>query len=155
MDYYADKENGACDPPSAEPTWSVDFGLVLAAALVTGMWMGCGDAATEDGPVDLDAGADTTSTERLPCDVETVLVQRCQECHTAPPANDAPFPLLTYADTRADYFGDPIYERMRTAIETDFMPLDPREKLPPDERATVLDWIADGAPPAAPGEACP
>lgn len=128
---------------------------LLVVAVLTGMWVGCGDAATEDAPVGLDAGADTTSAERLPCKVETVLVKRCQECHTSPLANGAPFPLLTYANTQAEYFGTPIYERMGVAIETDFMPLDPREKLPPDERATMLDWIADGAPPAAPGEACP
>lgn len=131
--------------------------LPLIAAIVAGAWMGCSDAAevrdTPDSGVQTEP--DAKDTEQLPCAVETVLRTRCQECHTSPMKNGAPFPLLNYANTQADYFGKPVYERMRVAIETDFMPLDPREKLSDADRAAVLDWIDAGAQPAPVGEVCP
>lgn len=130
--------------------------LTMLIALLAGAWVGCSDASVsepDDGGTSTPTDADTS--ERLPCPVETVLRSRCQGCHTSPPQNGAPFPLRTYADTQADYFGKPVFERMRVAIETDFMPPDPRPKLEGTERSAVLDWINAGALPAAPGEACP
>jgi uncharacterized membrane protein len=127
------------------------------AAVIAGAWLGCSDAADRRDPGDSgeQGQPDAPAAGQLPCEVERVLRARCQECHTAPPKNGAPFPLLTYANTQADYFGKPIYERMRVAIDTDFMPLAPREKLSDADRAVMLEWIDAGAPPADEGEVCP
>src|SRR3954451_8156668 len=37
----------------------------------------------------------------LPCNVEQVLVTRCQSCHQRPPVYGAPMPLVTFADAMA------------------------------------------------------
>jgi len=86
------------------------------------------------------------------CDVEPILQAHCQRCHTDPPENGAPFPLLTYADTQD---GSPArYDQMAAALDRDFMPpqwLDvdpPVEPLPCGEKATLLAWIDQGAAPA-------
>jgi hypothetical protein len=61
--------------------------------------------------------------------------------------------LRTYADTQATYLGKPIWQRMKSAIETDFMP--PAGPLSPADRSVMLRWLDAGARAAAPGEACP
>src|SRR5580692_10111133 len=48
------------------------------------------------------AGAST-----LPCDVDTVLVGHCQQCHSNPPQYGAPMPLVTYADLQAPSHSNP------------------------------------------------
>jgi len=84
-----------------------------------------------------------------------VLEVRCQECHGNPPVHGAPFPLATYADTQADYFGKPVWMRMQNAIDAGFMPPIPKPPLSAEDKATMLDWLDRGAPSAGPGEACP
>src|SRR5262245_21624905 len=88
-------------------------------------------------------------------------MRTCRCCHFAePPAGIGPFPLLTYEDTQKDYYEIKIYDRMRTALETDFMPLvdpcdddgfclvdPPAKPLEPRCKQTLLDWINQGAQP--------
>jgi uncharacterized membrane protein len=99
-----------------------------------------------------DAGASTAS--HFPCEVEDVIQAKCQRCHQQPPENGAPFPLLTWEDTQKMYGVQLVYEAMLPAVETDFMPytqipLDPPvEPLTPQEKALLLDWLADGALPS-------
>ncbi len=96
----------------------------------------------------------------LPCDIDVILEAKCRRCHTEPQENSAPFPLLTWEDTRAEYIGKPIYVRMQNAVETEFMPLTalqldpPVEKLTAAEKDTLLAWLADCAKPVD-GVVCP
>src|SRR4051812_22032946 len=65
-----------------------------------------------------DAGAnafDAGPTAPLPDAVDAVLAARCRKCHSDPPQHDAPFPLVTWQNTHAEYAlhpNEPIYELM-------------------------------------------
>jgi hypothetical protein len=93
------------------------------------------------------------------CDAQPVIAEKCGRCHGDPPANGAPFALVTYADTqRLDGRDRPRHERMLGAIEMDYMPatflkLEPAvEPLSEGERQLLLEWLTAGAPR---GEGCP
>lgn len=91
---------------------------------------------------------------QFPCEVEDVIEAKCQRCHNQLLENGAPFPLLTWEDTRREYGLQLVYEAMLPAIESGFMPLTqlplepPVEPLGPQEKTLLLDWLADGAPAA-------
>ena len=89
----------------------------------------------------------------LPCDVEQVLVDKCQRCHQNPPLMNAPFPLVTYGDTQALYFTQVRFAAMKSAVASTFMPLTPPD-LTPAERETMLTWLCACAPSAPPGTVC-
>jgi hypothetical protein len=146
------------------PFFAVIAGLTLALS-------SCG--ATESEPMDArsggtgGAGGDTSAAGEggegepdFPCPVRRIIETKCQRCHQDPPRNGAPFPLLTWENTRAEYGTRLVYEAMLPAIESDFMPftqleLDPPvEPLTPDEKSTMLDWLESGAP-SVPGPSCP
>ncbi len=120
-----------------------------------------GTAATGGTPADGSdgEGGSTSDSPRFPCEVEAVIQAKCQRCHDQPPKNGAPFPLLTWEDTRGPYGTKLVYQAMLPAIETDFMPLTqlkldpPVEPLTPEEKTLLLDWLAAGAP-AEFGVAC-
>lgn len=81
----------------------------------------------------------------LPCDVFTILVDNCQSCHNAPPANGAPFPLLTYDDTQAIYSKEiKRWERMALVVEPNGSPRMPFNLPPllPNELNALRDWFA-------------
>lgn len=82
-------------------------------------------------------------TGDLPCDVFTILDAKCHRCHTDPPANGAPFPLLTWDHFQADYFGKPVWERASAAIQPDAFPRMPfgEDPLPPETRAVLDAWF--------------
>jgi hypothetical protein len=88
------------------------------------------------------------------CQAEIVLRTVCQRCHTEPPLNGAPFPLITYADTQQPFdAGKRRWERMREVVESGFMPLRSSRLDPPvvpltcEEKATLLGWLAECARP--------
>jgi hypothetical protein len=87
------------------------------------------------------------------CEARAVLRDKCQRCHQDPTLNGAPFPLLTYDDTQVvDRKGVPRFQKMKAAIESDYMPptfleLEPAvEPLSEPERAALLDWLASDPP---------
>jgi len=95
------------------------------------------------------------------CEAFAVLERKCQRCHHEPPANGAPFALVTYDDTQVvDRRGVPRYERMLGAVESDFMPATfielepPVEPLDAAEKALLMDWLSRGAEPVG-GTNCP
>ena len=45
------------------------------------------------------------ATGSFPADVAAILTDKCQTCHTDPPKNGAPFPLLTYEDVHKPFAG--------------------------------------------------
>ncbi|HEV3189657.1 MAG TPA: hypothetical protein VGY54_04125, partial [Polyangiaceae bacterium] len=81
----------------------------------------------------------------IPCDAKRVLKVVCQECHASPPRNQAPFALVTYADTQALIGGMPIWTYMRSVLENGAMPLPP-VKIDPADRDILLRWLGEGAP---------
>ncbi len=101
-------------------------------------------------------------TDFLPCDVEAVLVAKCQRCHDTPEhlapclrrksCVSGPFPLLTYADTQQGTGNGRIFELMGQAVSLGYMPFTeanvspPVEPLTDAEKSTLLDWIAACAP---------
>lgn len=117
-------------PPSVGAT--VLLGVTLAL-------LGCGS----DGPSDAAVG--------FPCEVERILQAKCQRCHGDPLQNAAPFPLLTWEDTQVSRGSSRIYERIKIAVSSRFMPLmisgldPPVEPLTTEERAALLDWLEEGA----------
>jgi mono/diheme cytochrome c family protein len=67
-------------------------------------------------------GCEFGDTGDLPCDVYRVLNGNCHRCHGDPLVDGAPFPLLTYADTQADFFTRPVWDRMADAVEPGAIP---------------------------------
>lgn len=81
----------------------------------------------------------------LPCDVEAVLKAKCHSCHSSPPTNGAPFPLLTQADFLAPYFASTVRVQAIAAIRDDVMPLN-GPPLPANEKELMLNWLDAGVP---------
>lgn len=86
------------------------------------------------------------SAAQIPCDATRVLKSVCQQCHTAPPRNSAPFPLVTYDDTQVVASGKPIWRYMLTALQNGLMPLPPVQIALAD-RDALIRWLNAGAPP--------
>jgi cytochrome c551/c552 len=103
-------------------------------------------------------GGESTTTPRLPCEVQRVLSQNCQGCHQQPTRYGAPMALLTHADLHAGSGDAPMLERVATRIADSArpMPPPPNPALSDVDRAVLEDWIAAGGPAAEPGdgEAC-
>jgi cytochrome c peroxidase len=92
-------------------------------------------------------------TGDYPCDVFTVLGNNCHTCHQSPPQNGAPFSLLTYEDTQADYAaGKKRWQRMKEVVEIGFMPLG--SSLTDNDKQILLGWLEGCAQPAAEGMGC-
>jgi hypothetical protein len=104
------------------------------------------EASAADGGANLGTRSDW-------CAARTVLRDKCQRCHQDPTQNGAPFALLTYADTQvADRKGVPRFQKMKAALETDYMPpmflkLEPAvEVLRAAERDSLLSWLSSDPP---------
>lgn len=115
-----------------------------------GAWLvvsSCADGGDDSKGKQTDDGG--SNAELTWCDVAPILEARCQRCHSDPPDNGAPFPLVTYDDTQRE----DRYPHMREAVEREFMPplwlsLDPPvQPLSCSEKATLLAWIDEGAAP--------
>jgi hypothetical protein len=101
-------------------------------------------------------------TASLPCDVQAVLSEVCDTCHSSPPKNGAPISIVTYADTQAVFTQLPTYDHVPTwrvmgdAVAAGVMPQPwPGVALSSGQKQTLLAWVDAGAPPLAPGAQCP
>jgi len=96
----------------------------------------------------------------LPCDVGTVLENKCQPCHQQPPKNHAHFPLLTYEDTQQPFGIVPDerrWQRMAQVVEPGgqpHMPYGNAPQLTPAELDTLRAWFRACARPAPEGQGC-
>lgn len=117
---------------------------------------GCGGSTKNDvgpsksGPIDLDGG-NAGAASGLPCDVEKVLAQHCQKCHSAPPQYGAPMPLVTWDNLNARAVSDEtkkVYELIPAKVNDDArpMPPPPNERLSGADRKILSDFAAAGAP---------
>jgi hypothetical protein len=158
------------------------------AGFVMMVGIGCsGDpgADTKDGDLQPEAstmlsGADAAQCDdstvppgsaTLPCAVEAVISAKCRRCHDVEAVTDVcyaagsclrgPFPLSTWSDTRVVFGSKPVFERMLSAIESGFMPLQdpdlspPVEALTAEDKQTLLGWLTACAPPATAADSCP
>ena len=87
----------------------------------------------------------------LPCDVQTLLVSRCDSCHGATPSGGAPRSLVTYANlTSTDPANTSMTEaqvalqRMQSTASP--MPPSPAATATSAEIATLQNWINGGYP---------
>lgn len=141
--------------PPASPTFSPTTTVVSEDA---------GSSPPGDGAglmlVDGSLGSVTAAFERcgtspatgsFPADVAAILVDKCQPCHTDPPKNGAPFPLLTYEDVQKPFAGGkPIYQQMYLQVQPGAdprMPFGNAPQLTPDEFSTLTSWLISCAPP--------
>jgi len=108
-----------------------------------------GNAGPVDGPVQ-DSASGPDDTNEIPCAARRVLQQTCQQCHSRPPKNDAPFPLVRRSDVlRRGRNGNTVRELMIVELESGAMPLAP-VTMTAEARATLLSWARDGAPSVVP-----
>lgn len=128
------------------------------AGLFVVCWLviACAESSDSDSPSMSHAGGAGGAEPTLAsawCQVRSVLTQKCQRCHGETPEHGAAFSLVTYEDTQVvNAKGKLRYERIATAVSSDFMPpsfldLTPAvEPLTELERAALLDWCDGGAP---------
>jgi len=114
------------------------------------MLVACGGAKGENHEA---GSARLARAGEIPCAPRAVLQDVCQNCHTTPPKNGAPFSQLTYQDIDSDLEGEPVWSRMRRAIRDGRMPLDPYT-LTEEQQRVLLEWLDADAPPAPIGTVC-
>jgi hypothetical protein len=101
------------------------------------------------------------------CAVSKVIACSCQQCHQNPPVHQAPFPILTYADTQQPYpsasSNNKLWQAMKTAVTSGYMPYlglqdppvePPVQPLSAEDKATLLTWFDEGAHDEG-GQVCP
>jgi hypothetical protein len=87
----------------------------------------------------------------LPCDVQTLLVNRCQTCHGSTPAGGAPSTLVTYQNLTSPSKSDPTRSEAEVAVarmQNTTLPMPPKPGTPATaaEVGTLQAWIAAGYP---------
>ncbi|HVJ21973.1 MAG TPA: hypothetical protein VM686_41495 [Polyangiaceae bacterium] len=90
----------------------------------------------------------------FPCEVEAALKAKCRRCHTTPARHGAPFPLLSWEQTQADFRGTPVVGHIGRAVKSGFMPYrikaNPEvEPLTDAEKQAIVSWAESGAPRAS------
>lgn len=138
---------------SLGPTRRRHWVVLLAGIAVAPLGCGGDGATVHPGGPEMDASAQGSSSG-IPCEADRVLREVCQQCHRAPPVQGAPFPLVTWEDTHSLYYGKPIWQLMKNAVETEYMPLAP-VTITPQQKATLLSWLDAGAARAEAGAGCP
>lgn len=120
------------------------------------------DAAVDDAAQEAEAAAPVAwcgSSASEPSAYRVMAV--CRRCHQEPQLHFAPFPLLTWDDTQQPYGvgGRLRHQRMFEVVRDDVMPFrfstidPPVAPLSAEDKATLLNWLAQGAQPLG-GRAC-
>ena len=97
----------------------------------------------------LPSGPDAGASTGLPCDVQTVLADRCWSCHASPPAGGAPMSLMTYGDLmRTDANGVRYIDRAITRMQDSAKPMPPlpAAAATTTEISALQAWVAAGTP---------
>ncbi len=104
-----------------------------------------GGDTTVDGGTASD-GAAITGT--LPCDVHAVLAAHCTACHSDPPTNNAPYPLVAYGDLVRTVDGSEVAQRALARMTSTTTPMPPPPLPAPSasEIATFTAWVNAGTP---------
>lgn len=98
----------------------------------------------------------TPQTGDFPCDVFAVIHKNCNPCHQNPPMGNAPFPLLTYADTQKEYApGFLTFQQMWVSTGPTGDPRMPfGGMLQPADYDLLHGWLGMCAPPVPAGTGC-
>ncbi len=115
--------------------------ILLACLTAPLLLVGCGN--------DLGAGANTSASSGLPCDVQAVLADRCLSCHGSQLSGGAPVHLATYADlTQKNASGVTLAERalIRMTSASSLMPPPPASAATSTDIATMQAWMTAGMP---------
>lgn len=96
-------------------------------------------------------GSDASTSGSLPCDVQTLLVNRCESCHGNTPSGGAPRSLVTYANLASADPASPGMTEAQVALQrmqntTSPMPPSPASPATSAEIATLQNWISSGYP---------
>jgi hypothetical protein len=110
---------------------------------------GSGGGSGGGGPAD--GGATTGAVTGLPCDVQSLLSNRCVTCHGTRPLAGVPTSLVSYADLTAPSAANPAQsnaERAVVRMQDTAMPMPPAPgmSVPATEIAALQSWIAAGYP---------
>jgi hypothetical protein len=116
------------------------------------------DGEVVDAGSDADSASGDADAEVLVPFCEAFKVMKvCRRCHETPPNRvGAPFALQRWEDTQQIYLDKPVWQRMITVLEIDFMPLrtlpieiinPPIQPLDPTCKNTLLTWLRQGAQP--------
>ncbi|AKU98396.1 hypothetical protein AKJ09_05060 [Labilithrix luteola] len=97
---------------------------------------------------DVDA-AGANDADEIPCEPRHVLETVCQQCHSLPTQNGAPFPLVNRSDVLAERSKSVTRELMIAQLESGRMPLRP-VTIEDGDREILLDWLRAGAPSVSP-----
>lgn len=122
----------------------------LSTLLVLGVLAGCFSGCFSK---DADKPAAPTTTQAsdalsgLPCDVSTLLADKCMECHGAHPQKGAPslgsYALLTAKDKSGRTYAEIAADRIRDENS----PMPPDNPLPASQIAKFVKWVESGAEP--------
>ncbi len=124
-------------------TWCLTLVPLFAIAVA------CSSSSSSSGAPDSGPSCSTRpATGTLPADVEAIVKVRCDNCHSNPPTNHAPFPLVTYADFSqsdplAPYAGQPIWQVVGTVIQPNanpHMPFGTAPQLTSQQLQTLTQW---------------
>jgi len=101
-------------------------------------------------------GPATPATGDIPCDVFEVIHRACNPCHTNPPINGAPFPILTYEDTQEPYgIASKRFLAMNQVIRPGGTPpMPPSGALSAQDLKVLTGWLDACAPPTPEGKGC-
>jgi len=143
------------------------FRYCVTCSLVSWLMVSCSNGSSRSGNSGTIEGLDGATTcgtspsavGDYPCDVGTVIQNRCQECHQDPPLHGAHFSLLRFEDTQQPFgvAGMLRWQRMAQVIEPDAIPHMPYQdagQLTVDELETLRNWFKSCAPPAPEGQGC-
>jgi mono/diheme cytochrome c family protein len=121
----------------------------------TGGARATGTGGVSGGVTGSGGGAAPTGTSgTLPCDVQTLLQNRCTTCHAATPTGGAPMSLVTYANVTARSTVDPALTYAQRALvrmqdNASPMPPAPGTRATTTEIQAVSNWVAAGYPSGA------
>ena len=131
---------------------------LLLHASCSGMWVDVGPRGGAGGGAGA-PGSGGASASGLPCGVERLLRDRCQQCHGPTTAFGAPMSLVTRDDLLAPSFSDPTVSaaaRSLARVTEGGRPMPPPPNAPTSaaEVAALRAWVEASMPAATPGEAC-
>jgi hypothetical protein len=126
----------------------VACGIPPAVTSPTGGGAGGGAGGGVGGGV---GGGSSMPAADLPCDVAALVSSKCDSCHSNPPQNSAPFPLLSRADFAADsptFPGTSVAQRSLTRLQSTTAPMPPPYSAQPSaaEVSTFSAWVMAGLP---------
>ncbi|MET0282991.1 MAG: hypothetical protein ABW352_00915 [Polyangiales bacterium] len=129
-----------------------------------GEWSDCVCSGKDAGRTVRDAGRDSTTGSSqaalVPCEVQSILTEKCGSCHGASTDFAAPMSMVTYADLMAPSpkaKDKKVYEQIGVRIHDERLPMPPASddvKLSEEELATLDAWIEAGGQPRAAGDKC-